>query len=69
MSGSAKDRRRSKRHARTIEVYKDRASGWRWRITASNGKIVADSGEAYSTRSNAVRAAESARKAEVRRTR
>jgi uncharacterized protein len=28
-------------------LYKDRANQWRWRLVAGNGKIVADSAEAY----------------------
>ncbi len=32
------------------------ADGWRWHTKAGNGKIVADSGEAYSTKANAKRA-------------
>jgi uncharacterized protein YegP (UPF0339 family) len=39
-----------------FEVYKDRADEWRWRMVASNGRIVADSGEGYSSRSGARRA-------------
>lgn len=31
--------------------------GWRWRLKARNGRIVADSGEAYASRPNALRAA------------
>lgn len=31
--------------------------GWRWRLTAANGRIVADSGEAYVSQYNAARAA------------
>ncbi|NQU09279.1 DUF1508 domain-containing protein [bacterium] len=30
-----------------IEIYKDRAGGWRWRLKAGNGEIIADSGESY----------------------
>jgi len=33
-----------------FEVYKDAAGGFRWRARASNGKVVADSGEAYKRR-------------------
>lgn len=40
----------------TFEVYKA-ADGWRWRLRAKNSKIVADSGEAYSSKSNCRRAA------------
>ena len=31
--------------------------GWRWRYTASNGRILADSGQGYSRRADAVRGA------------
>lgn len=41
-----------------FEVYEDRAGEWRWRLIASNGRIVADSGEGYSTESGARRAIE-----------
>ena len=34
-------------------LYKDRASEWRWRLVAANGKTVADSGESYTTKANA----------------
>lgn len=37
-------------------VYEGR-DGWRWQLKAANGKIIADSGEAYSSEYNAVRAA------------
>ena len=30
--------------------------GWRWRLAEANGKIVAESGEAYSSKWNAKRA-------------
>lgn len=29
--------------------------GWRWHLLAQNGKIIAESGEAYATRSGCVR--------------
>jgi uncharacterized protein YegP (UPF0339 family) len=32
-----------------FHTYKDRAGAWRWRLVATNGKIVADSGEGYSS--------------------
>jgi uncharacterized protein len=28
-------------------VYRDRAGQWRWNLTASNGRKLADSGEGY----------------------
>jgi uncharacterized protein YegP (UPF0339 family) len=31
----------------TFEIYKDKAKQFRWRLKASNGKIIADSGEGY----------------------
>ncbi len=41
-----------------FKVYKDRRGEFRWRLVASNGRTVADSGEGYDSRSNARRAAE-----------
>lgn len=37
------------------EIYKDKADGWRWRITANNGKVVGASTESYFSRWNAKR--------------
>ena len=31
-------------------IYKDNASQWRWRLQASNHKVIADSGESYFNR-------------------
>lgn len=39
-----------------FKVYKDRAGGWRWRLLARNGKIIADSGEAYTSKAGCKRA-------------
>lgn len=33
-----------------FELYKDKAGEYRWRLRASNGKIIADSGEGYSAK-------------------
>ncbi|BBO32552.1 hypothetical protein PLANPX_2164 [Lacipirellula parvula] len=33
-------------------VYKDNAGEWRWRLLASNKKIVADSGEGYTAKAD-----------------
>lgn len=33
-----------------FEVYTDRRGEYRWRLIASNGKIIADSGEGYRTK-------------------
>lgn len=40
-----------------LEIYKDNAGEFRWRLVAKNGRIIADCGEGYSTASNARRAA------------
>lgn len=39
-----------------MQGYQDTAGLWRWRLRAPNGRIVADSGESYSKRSNLTRA-------------
>ena len=39
-----------------IEFYTDAGDKWRWRLRASNGRILADSGQGYSRRVDAVRA-------------
>lgn len=33
-----------------IELYRDEASEWRFRVKASNGRIVAEGGEGYKTK-------------------
>lgn len=45
-----------------FEIYRDTAMEWRWRLVASNGRIVADSGEGYKRKSAAVAAASRFRK-------
>ncbi len=42
---------KKRKHA---QVYQDTAGGWRWRIRAENGRIVATSGEGYSSHAKAV---------------
>lgn len=37
-----------------FKLYKDAASQWRWRLIAANGRIIADSGEGYVNKSDAV---------------
>jgi uncharacterized protein len=37
-----------------IQVYKDNSGEWRWRLVAQNGNIVADSGEGYQNRQDAI---------------
>lgn len=39
-----------------FEVFKDHAGEWRWRLTAANGRIIADSAEGYSKRSAVLKA-------------
>lgn len=36
-----------------FDLYKDSAGQWRWRLVASNGKTVGDSGESYTSKANA----------------
>ena len=48
-SGEPNTGRRSR-----FEVYRDRADEFRWRLVHWNGNIIADSGEGYSSRANAV---------------
>ena len=45
--------------AATFELYKDRAGEFRWRLRHQNGNIIADSGEGYSSKANAVNGIES----------
>lgn len=35
-----------------FELFKDSSGEWRWRLKASNGKIVADSAESYVNKSD-----------------
>ena len=41
----------------TLSVFPDKRGEWRWHFVAANGKTIADSGEGYATRANAIRAA------------
>lgn len=45
-----------------FEVFEDASGGFRWRLKATNGEVVAQS-ERYSTKSNAQRGADDARSA------
>jgi uncharacterized protein YegP (UPF0339 family) len=53
-----------------FELFVDAADEWRWRLVASNGNIIADSGEGYSSKQGAKRGIESVKRvaadAEVR---
>lgn len=48
------------------ELYPDRSGAWRWRIRSRNGRIVAASGEAFSSKRAALRAIVSLRRAMFR---
>jgi uncharacterized protein YegP (UPF0339 family) len=37
-----------------FEIYKDKIGEFRWRLTHTNGHIIANSGEGYTTKVNAV---------------
>lgn len=39
-----------------FNVYRDQTRRWRWRLVASNGRIVADSGQSYGRRNECVEA-------------
>lgn len=36
------------------QVFRDRAGEWRWRIRAANGRVIADSGESYHHKADAI---------------
>jgi len=44
-----------------LEIYRDGRREWRWRLRASNGRIVADSGEGYCRRASVRKAVERVR--------
>lgn len=44
------------RYPARMSVY-EAVDGWRWRLVAQNGNIIADSGQRYASRRNAVAAA------------
>jgi uncharacterized protein YegP (UPF0339 family) len=48
---------------RRFEAYEDENGNWRWRLWSNNGKIVASSGEAFSSQAGALQAAERVRAA------
>lgn len=45
-----------------FEVYRDAAGEWRWRLRHRNGRILADSGQGYSSRRSALEGIESVRR-------
>ena len=46
----------------TFQVYEDNAGEWRWRLIASNGNIIADSGEGYQSKQGVKRGIESVKR-------
>ena len=44
-----------------LEIYRDGRREWRWRLRASNGRIVADSGEGYRRRASVRKAVDRVR--------
>ncbi len=46
----------------SFEVYRDNADEWRWRLVASNGNIIADSGEGYKSKQGVQRGIESVKR-------
>lgn len=38
----------------TFECYKDATDEWRWRLRHENGRIIADSGQSYTSHENAL---------------
>ena len=41
----------------SLKVYRDERREWRWRLLATNNRIIADSGEGYKTATGAWKAA------------
>jgi uncharacterized protein YegP (UPF0339 family) len=40
--------------AAKFELYKDKSGGFRWRLIHDNGNIIADSGQGYKAKVNAI---------------
>jgi len=45
-----------------FEVYKDKSGGFRWRLRASNGQIIASSGQGYAAKKSCLDGIESVRR-------
>lgn len=43
----------------TFELYTDRQGEYRWRLRHANGRVIADSGEGYSSKDKALQGIES----------
>ena len=46
----------------TFEVFQDKRGEWRWRLVATNGNIIADSGEGYTSKQGVERGIESVKR-------
>ena len=46
----------------TFEVFQDKADEWRWRLVATNGNIIADSGEGYASKQGVKRGIDSVKR-------
>jgi len=45
--------------AAKFEIYKDKAGDFRWRLIHTNGQVIANSGEGYKAKANAMSGIES----------
>lgn len=45
-----------------FEMYKDKAGEYRWRLKASNGQVIASSGEGYTTKASCQNGIDSVKK-------
>lgn len=45
-----------------FEVFRDRADEWRWRLVHRNGNVIADGGEGYASKQNALKGLRSVRR-------
>jgi uncharacterized protein len=45
-----------------FEIYQDKAGEWRWRLRAPNGLVVANGGQKFASKQNAIRALDAVRK-------
>jgi uncharacterized protein YegP (UPF0339 family) len=48
--------------AAKFEIYKDKKGEFRWKLIASNGQLIANSGEGYTSKDNAKNGIESVKK-------
>ncbi len=48
-----------------FKIYQDSKKEWRWTLTASNGRILADSGEGYKRKQACLRAIKATQKPHI----